>query len=59
MIHKDSHESKDQDEKVDRALARIERRLERIEQARHHGAGANGSAPSEQPHVAVGTPARS
>ena len=59
MIHKGSHESKDQDEKVDQTLARIERRLERIEQARHHGAGANGSAPSEQPHVAVGTPARS
>ena len=31
LIHKGSHESKDTDEKVDAALARIERRLERIE----------------------------
>ena len=31
LIHKGSHESKDQDEKVDQMLARIEQRLERIE----------------------------
>jgi hypothetical protein len=33
LIHKGSHESKDQDEKVDQTLARIEQRLERIEQS--------------------------
>ena len=32
LVHKGSHESKDQDEKVDQALARIEQRLERLEQ---------------------------
>ena len=31
LIHKGSHESKDTDDKVNEALARIERRLERIE----------------------------
>jgi hypothetical protein len=31
LVHKGSHESKDTDEKVDAALARIEARLERIE----------------------------
>ena len=33
LIHKGSHESKDADEKVERALSRIEQRLERLEQA--------------------------
>ena len=33
LIHKGSHESKDTDERVDEVLARIERRLERIEGA--------------------------
>lgn len=32
LIHRGSHESKDQDEKVDQTLARIEQRLERIEE---------------------------
>lgn len=30
LIHKGSHESKDEDEKVERALARIEKKLESI-----------------------------
>jgi hypothetical protein len=33
LIHRGSHESKDQDEKVDQTLSRIEQRLERLEQA--------------------------
>jgi hypothetical protein len=33
LIHRGSHESKDQDEKVDQTLNRIEQRLERLEQA--------------------------
>ena len=32
LIHKGSHESKDTDEKVEQALARIEQRLDRMEQ---------------------------
>ena len=32
LVHKGSHESKDTDEKFERALARIEQRLERMEQ---------------------------
>src|SRR5215207_10483885 len=31
LVHRGSHESKDQDEKVDQALARIERRLGQLE----------------------------
>lgn len=59
LIHRGSHESKDQDEKVDATLARIERRLERIEQDRHHGAGTNGTSPSAQPRAEAGTATRS
>jgi hypothetical protein len=44
LIHKGSHESKDQDEKVDRTLARIEQRLERIEQRHPHGLGTDETA---------------
>src|SRR5918992_4334051 len=44
LIHKGSHESKDQDEKVDQTLARIEQRLERIEQAQGHSGHTNGAA---------------
>jgi hypothetical protein len=33
LIHKGSHESKDTDEKLEQALARIEQRLERMEQS--------------------------
>jgi Domain of unknown function (DUF6766) len=44
LIHKGSHESKDQDEKVDRTLARIEQRLERIEQRQPHGLGTDKTA---------------
>src|SRR5215203_276964 len=43
LIHRGSHESKDQDEEVDQTLARIERRLERIEQAQGSPAGGNGA----------------
>ena len=59
LVHRGSHESKDQDEKVDATLARIERRLERIEQARHQEVGVNGTATSEQRRTEVGTTARS
>lgn len=34
LIHKGSHESKDSDEKVDRALARIESKLEALEKVK-------------------------
>ena len=42
LILKGSHESKDQDNKVDEALIRIERRLERIEQGQRRPHHANG-----------------
>jgi hypothetical protein len=58
LIHRGSHESKDQDEKVDETLARIERRLERIEQARHHDAGANGTTAPEERRAEVETTTR-
>ena len=47
VIHKGSHESKDTDDKVNEALARIERRLERIE----HGV-AGGPLPTGTPRAA-------
>ena len=37
LVHKGSHESKDTDDKVNEALARIERRLERIEHGQDGG----------------------
>jgi hypothetical protein len=49
LIHRGSHESKDQDEKVDQTLARIERRLERIEQSQGHHSSANGTMPADRP----------
>jgi hypothetical protein len=55
LIHKGSHESKDQDEKVDQALARIERRLERIEQAQLHRASTNGATPVDGPPAMAGS----
>ena len=59
LIHRGSHESKDQDEKVDETLARIERRLERIEQGQSQGSGANGAAPADRTPAALGATARS
>ena len=59
LVHRGSHESKDQDEKVDQTLARIERRLDRIEQGQHQRPGVNGAAPVEEARAEVRTPARS
>ena len=59
LIHKSSHESKDQDEKVDQTLARIERRLERIEQAQAHRPSVNGAAVAERAPAGTGATARS
>jgi hypothetical protein len=44
LIHKGSHESKDQDEKVDQTLSRIEQRLERIEQYQPQNISTNDGA---------------
>jgi hypothetical protein len=44
LIHKGSHESKDQDEKVEQTLARIEQRLARMEGDRGVGSGADPAA---------------
>jgi hypothetical protein len=44
LIHKGSHESKDQDEKVDQTLSRIEQRLERMEQHQSRNMSANDGA---------------
>jgi hypothetical protein len=59
LIHKGSHESKDQDEKVDQTLARIERRLERIEQAQGSLAGANDAIKDDRHLVGAGSTTRS
>jgi hypothetical protein len=59
LIHKGSHESKDQDEKVDQTLARIERRLERIEQGQGGPAGANGAIMDDRHLVGTGSSMRS
>jgi hypothetical protein len=59
LIHRGSHESKDQDEKVDQTLARIERRLERIEQAQGSPAGANGAATDGRHLAGAGSTTRS
>jgi hypothetical protein len=59
LIHRGSHESKDQDEKVDQTLARIERRLERIEQAQGHSARANGASPADRLPATTSSTARS
>ncbi len=48
LIHKGSHESKDQDEKVDQTLARIEERLERIEQAGGRVNRADGASTADE-----------
>jgi hypothetical protein len=59
LIHKGSHESKDQDEKVDETLARIERRLERIEQGQGRPAVVQGTAPPNGMPATPGSTARS
>ena len=59
LIHRGSHESKDQDEKVDQTLARIERRLEQIEQAQRHPGRLNGTAPADRTPATTGSTARS
>ena len=58
LIHRGSHESKDQDEKVDETLARIERRLERIEQAQGPSPRKNGATPADRTPAGAGTTAR-
>jgi hypothetical protein len=58
LIHRGSHESKDQDEKVDQTLARIERRLERIEQAQEPRPSANGAAAADRAPAGTGSTAR-
>jgi hypothetical protein len=59
LIHRGSHESKDQDEKVDQTLARIERRLERIEQAQGSTARVNGASSVDRLPVGTGSTSRS
>lgn len=59
LIHRGSHESKDQDEKVDQTLARIERRLERIEQAQGHYGRENGAATEDRIPMSMGSTTRS
>jgi hypothetical protein len=59
LIHRGSHESKDQDEKVDQTLARIERRLERIEQAQGGAPRVNGATPTDPLVVGTGPATRS
>jgi len=59
LIHKGSHESKDQDEKVDQTLARIERRLERIEQAQGDPTGSNGAITDDRHLIGTGSTTRS
>jgi hypothetical protein len=58
LIHKGSHESKDQDEKVDETLARIERRLERIEQAQGSPTRSNGASPADRHLADIGSTTR-
>jgi hypothetical protein len=53
LIHRGSHESKDQDEKVDQTLNRIEQRLERLEQAQRPG-DSSGSSAGRRERVGVG-----
>ena len=55
LIHRGSHESKDQDEKVDQTLARIERRLERIEQAQSGTPHVSGAATNDRQPVGAGS----
>jgi hypothetical protein len=59
LIHRGNHESKDQDEKVDQTLARIERRLERIEQAQSATPRMNGAATSDGRPVGAASTGRS
>jgi hypothetical protein len=58
LIHKGSHESKDQDEKVDQTLARVERRLERIERAQGSLTRSNGPVTADQHLANTGSPMR-
>src|SRR5215207_1496622 len=58
LVHRGSHESKDQDEKVDETLARIERRLERIEQAQGSPTRVNGAATADRFPSATGSMTR-
>ncbi len=59
LIHKGSHESKDQDERVDQMLARIERRLERIEQTQGNLARAYGAITADRSPAGTGPTTRS
>jgi hypothetical protein len=59
LIHKGSHESKDQDDKVDAALNRIERRLERIEQGQRQPHRTNGAVTADRALSGTGATARS
>jgi hypothetical protein len=58
LIHKGSHESKDQDEKVDQTLARIEERLERIEQAGGRVNRADGASTADELPAALASVTR-
>ena len=59
LIHKGSHESKDQDEKVDQTLERIERRLERIEQAQNNPSRVDGTTTADRTPAATSSTSRS
>jgi len=59
LVHRGSHESKDQDEKVDQTLARIERRLERIEETQQGITRTNGAAPIDGRPVGAASAGRS
>ena len=59
LVHRGSHESKDQDEKVDQTLARIERRLERIEETQQGITRTNGAAPIDGQPVGAASAGRS
>lgn len=59
LIHRGSHESKDQDEKVDQTLARIERRLERIEQAQGGAPRGDGASSIDRRPVRTASTGRS
>jgi hypothetical protein len=59
LVHRGSHESKDQDEKVDQTLERIERQRERIEQARGQGSRVDGAALGDRTPASMGSTARS
>jgi hypothetical protein len=51
LVHKGSHESKDQDEKVEQTLNRIEQRLERIERGQVPAKPGNGVVVAGRPRA--------